>query len=189
LARAGDAEEVVRVILQRSGDLDTSRLPVAAQRLLFRVADEAGTVARQVGRADRAMRDGATVAPQTKTVVRSILEPASAGGQPNFGPRSRTTSTQGVGASKVMKLANKLMKLIHLAESDGRGDAHKHVRMAENSSEARAESGAGATTGEQFDEKTMNIKALRRDVLDAVLRALDDLRWRREDPDGPSIWC
>ena len=88
-----------------------------------------------------------------------------------------------------MKLANKLMKLIHLAENDGRGDAHKHVRMAEEASEARPESGAGQTSGESFDEKTMNIKALRQDVLDAVLRALEDLRWRREDPDGPSFWC
>jgi len=190
LARAGDPEEVVRVILQRSGDLgDASMLAPAAQRLLHRMVDEAGVVARRTGRSDRAMRGSTTVAPQSKTIVTNMLDPFGPGGFDGSGARSSATSSQGVGASKVMKLANKLMKLIHLAESDGRGDAHKQVRMAENSSEARAEGGAGATSGEQFDDKTMNIKALRQDVLDAVLRALEDLRWRREDPDGPSFWC
>ncbi len=191
LARAGDPEEVVRVILQRSGDLgDASLLAPEAQRLLHRVVDEAGVVARRAGRADRAVRGSTTVAPQSKTVVTNMLDPmGSAMGNAGSGAHASATTSQGVGASKVMKLANKLMKLIHLAENDGRGDAHKHVRMAENSSEARAEGGAGATSGEQFDDKTMNIKALRQDVLDAVLRALEDLRWRREDPDGPSFWC
>ncbi len=190
LARAGDPEEVVRVILQRSGDLgDASMLAPAAQRLLHRMVDEAGVVARRVGRSDRAMRGSTTESPQSKTVVTNMLDPLGSGGFDGSGARSSATSSQGVGVSKVMKLANKLMKLIHLAESDGRGDAHKHVRMAENSSDARAEGGAGATSGEQFDDKTMNIKALRQDVLDAVLRALEDLRWRREDPDGPSFWC
>jgi len=190
LARAGDPEEVVRVILQRSGDLgDASMLAPEAQRLLHRVVGEAGVVARRAGRSDRAMRGSTTVAPQSRTVETNMLDPYGSGGFDGSKTHASATSSQGVGASKVMKLANKLMKLIHLAENDGRGDAHKHVRMAENASEARGESGAGQTSGEQFDEKTMNIKALRQDVLDAVLRALEDLRWRREDPDGPSFWC
>jgi len=186
LARAGDAEEVVRVILERSNDLrEASALPVAAQRLMHRMADEAGQVAA-AARGERSHRRGTTVpTSMVETVRRDVLQPVTVAAS---GPRSTATTRQGVGASKVMKLANKLMKLIHLAESEGRGDAHRHVRMSEDTAESRAEGGAGATT-DQFDEKTMNIKALRQDVLSAVLKALEDMRWRREDPDGPSIWC
>jgi hypothetical protein len=186
LARAGDAEEIVRVILERSNELgEASALPVAAQRLMHRVAGEAHQVAA-AARGDRPMRGGAVAPQMVDTVKSQILQPVTVAPS---GPHSTATTRQGVGASKVMKLANKLMKLIHLAETDGRGDAHKHVRMSEDTAESRAEGGAGGTSGDQFDEKTMNIKALRQDVLDAVLKALEDMRWRREDPDGPSIWC
>jgi len=186
LARAGDAEEVVRVILERSHDLgDASLLPVAAQRLMHRVAGEAHQVAA-AARGDRVTRGPAGSPRMVETVKNNILQPVTVAAP---GARSTATARQGVGASKVMKLANKLMKLIHLAEADGRGDAHKHVRMSEDTAESRAEGGAGGSSGDQFDEKTMNIKALRQDVLDAVLKALEDMRWRREDPDGPSIWC
>ena len=186
LARAGDAEEVVRVILERSHDLgDASLLPVAAQRLMHRVAGEAHQVAA-AARGDRLTRGPAGSPRMVETVKNNILQPVTVAAP---GARSTATTRQGVGASKVMKLANKLMKLIHLAEADGRGDAHKHVRMSEDTAESRAEGGAGGSSGDQFDEKTMNIKALRQDVLDAVLKALEDMRWRREDPDGPSIWC
>jgi hypothetical protein len=189
LARAGDAEDVVRVILERSADLgEAHALAPAAQRLLHCVADEAGQVAA-AARGETTVRSATPLASSNVTLIRPSPQSTTTPPSARLGTRSSATTTQGVGASKVMKLANKLMKLIHLAESDGRSDAHKQVRMADTPSDARSEGGAGSNSGEEFDEKTMNIKALRQDVLDAVLRALEDMRWRREDPDGPSIWC
>ena len=89
-----------------------------------------------------------------------------------------------MGASGLTKLAGKLMKLIHLAESERRlADAQKQVRMAEESAEARADGGAGQSGGESV-EKVMNIKALRQDVISAVLQELELMKSRREDPDG-----
>jgi hypothetical protein len=89
-----------------------------------------------------------------------------------------------------MKLAGKLMKLIHLAEADRRkAEAQRQVRMAEDSADARAEAGAGQSGGERVDSKTMNIRELREDVLQAVLRELEMSRARREDSNGPNHWC
>jgi len=88
-----------------------------------------------------------------------------------------------------MKLAGKLMQLIHLAEAERRrADAQRQVRMAENTAEARTE-GTGQPGGESSNEKSTNIKQLRDDVLQAVLRELETLRSRREDSDGPTSWC
>jgi len=88
-----------------------------------------------------------------------------------------------------MKLAGKLMKLIHLAEADRRRtDAQRQVRMAENTAEARSE-GAGSPGGESVNEKATNIRQLREDVLQAVLRELETMKSRREDSDGPNSWC
>lgn len=188
LARAADPEEVVRVILERSGEAgDLSMLPVAAQRLFHRVSDEAHQVAA-AARGERGPRRTSTVSPRMAETVRTeVLQPVQV---LRPGARSSAVTQQGVGSSKVMKLANKLMKLIHLAESQGRGDAHKHVRMAEDSAAARAEGGADGQGGaESGDDRRMNIKVLQRDVLQAVLRELEDMRWRREEPNGPSIWC
>ena len=87
-----------------------------------------------------------------------------------------------------MKLANKLMNLIHLAESEKRrGDAQREVRMAEDSADARAE-GGGAETDQSGVGESLNIKQLQRDVLTFVMRELEMSRTRREDPDGSSIW-
>jgi hypothetical protein len=86
-----------------------------------------------------------------------------------------------------MKLAGKLMKLIHLAEAERRvSDAQAQVRMAEDTASARAEGGLGEMS--QQSETEVNIKALQQDVLDAVLRELELVQARREDPDGRNIW-
>lgn len=88
-----------------------------------------------------------------------------------------------------MKLANKLMNLIHLAEVERKvQEAQKHVRMAENTADARAEGGAGAGGGETGGDQNMNIKALQQEVLSSVLRELELNQQRREDPDGRNIW-
>jgi hypothetical protein len=162
-------------------------LPGPAARLVERIsaatvnADEGSR--SLVGAADR----GATVpSSRTRTVRRDVLTPVRV-----HGGKSRTgtsASSQGVGSSNVMKLSSKLMKLIHLAEADRRRDeARKHVRMAEDSASARAEGGQSAGLGEA-GESNVNLKALQQEVLDAVMRALELIQARREDPDGRSIW-
>jgi hypothetical protein len=93
-----------------------------------------------------------------------------------------------MGATKVTKLASKLMNLIHLAEAERKRDQDKVAyRMAADTSEARAES--AGPSGEKSPTENVNMKALQRDVLEAVLRELELTQQRRqEDPDGRSIW-
>jgi hypothetical protein len=189
LARATRPEDIVRVIVQESAQMRSiiGELPGPAARLVERIsaatvnADEGSR--SLVGAADR----GATVpSSRTRTVRRDVLTPVRV-----HGGKSRTgtsASSQGVGSSNVMKLSSKLMKLIHLAEADRRRDeARKHVRMAEDSASARAEGGQSAGLGEA-GESNVNLKALQQEVLDAVMRALELIQARREDPDGRSIW-
>ena len=86
-----------------------------------------------------------------------------------------------------MKLAGKLMKLIHLAENERRkADAQREIRMAEETGSTRREAGAGQTGGENVASQTMNLKQLQQQVLDSILHKLEEQRWRRDDPDGPN---
>ena len=105
------------------------------------------------------------------------------------GPTERSEGQQGVGSSNVMKLANKLMKLIHLAEHDRRlEDARRHVRMAEDSAEARAEVGAGKSGGQALTDDNMHIERLREEVLREVQHQLEHLKQRAGDTDGGNGW-
>jgi hypothetical protein len=186
LARSGDPEEVVRVILERSSSVASAAnaLGAEARSLVDRIVRGAG--------AEREQRVSAQVAslPQFRTVNRRILTPAPSqsysGSSSNGGPTS--APVQGVGASGVMKLAGKLMKLIHLAEHERRkADAQREVRMAEETGSTRREAGAGQTGGENVANQTMNLKVLQQQVLDSILHKLEDQRWRRDDPDGPTV--
>lgn len=185
LARSGDAEDVVRVILERSSAVASaaSALGGEARSLVDRIVKSAG--------AEREQRVSAQVAnmPQFRTINRRILTPAPSqsfgGSSGHGGPTS--TSVQGVGASGVMKLAGKLMKLIHLAENERRkADAQREIRMAEETGSTRREAGAGQTGGENVASQTMNLKQLQQQVLDSILHKLEEQRWRRDDPDGPN---
>jgi hypothetical protein len=185
LARSGDAEDVVRVILERSSAVASaaSALGGEARSLVDRIVKTAG--------AEREQRVSAQVAsmPQFRTINRRILTPAPSqsfgGSSGHGGPTS--TSVQGVGASGVMKLAGKLMKLIHLAENERRkADAQREIRMAEETGSTRREAGAGQTGGENVASQTMNLKQLQQQVLDSILHKLEEQRWRRDDPDGPN---
>ena len=91
----------------------------------------------------------------------------------------------------MMRLAQKLLNLIHLAESERRGeDARKHVRLAEDSLAARSEGSAASAAGPSAGGKgNVNIKALQRDVLEAVLREIElNQQRRQEEPDVRTIW-
>jgi hypothetical protein len=92
-----------------------------------------------------------------------------------------------MGANQVMKLAGKLMNLIHLAESERRmGEAQAHVRMAEDTDSARAE-GSMDAAGEE-SQAPIDITTLKKTVLDSVMREIELLQARREDPDGNQWW-
>ena len=92
-----------------------------------------------------------------------------------------------MGANHVMKLAGKLMNLIHLAESERRmSEAQGHVRMAEDTDSARAE-GSMEPDAEQADAP-IDMSTLKKTVLDSVMREIELLQARREDPDGNQWW-
>lgn len=188
LARASRAEEVVRIILDR-GDAAralTREMPSPVTRLIERIV--ASAEPSQATRAEGGR--GATIRSRSvRTVRRDVLHPVRTYTTPSSSSGGTSRGHDGVGASNVMKLANKLMNLIHLAEVERKvQEAQKHVRMAENTADARAEGGAGAGGGETGGDQNMNIKALQQEVLSSVLRELELNQQRREDPDGRNIW-
>jgi hypothetical protein len=193
LARAEAPEDVVRMVLERSSLLARAgrELPAEAQSLLQRIVREADPATSPSDRADRAAphRLETRTLNRFREVTRKVVTPSPAGRSlRNPAGPADAAGAEGNGASKVMKLAGKLMKLIHLAESERRlADAQRQVRMAENTADARADGAAGRGS-EGTEDMTLNISALRQDVLDAVLRELELISWRREDPDGPSNW-
>jgi hypothetical protein len=191
LARADQPEELVRVILDQANVSELVReLPAPAARLIERIArlgsDEtiAGPSLLRGGPAPQASR------PRANAPVMRPLSPGASGG---LGPRrSRTSSSSavsqdGVGASNVMKLAGKLMKLIHLAEVERKlADAQAQVRMAANTGEARAEGGQGAASSpaEGLGDSQKNMEALHQEVLEAVLKELEQNSMRRGEEDS-----
>lgn len=197
LARAGRPEEVVRVILERQeGIRDLSRsLPSPAVQLIERIvkvstAEEQTVLSNQT----RESRLGTPVqnAPVVKGAVRRRTSRSTArsfSGNYARGDSGSASTSVGGGSTQVMKLAKKLQSLIHLAEVERRkADAQKQVRMAETGAEATAEGSQGSPGGDDMAQ-TVNIKALQRDVLEAVLRELDLMQRRRqEEPDGRNIW-
>jgi hypothetical protein len=191
LAKAQAPEDVVRVIVERGGALGTaaSALPAPVLQVIEAIRSEArselGDAQKSaVSDAAAAARAAAAQSPtprSTARVVRGFTSLRSA-------PSARRND--GVGADGVMRLARRLQDLIHLAE--GRGDrdaARKQVRMAEDSSAARAEGqglSAGASAGR---DPQVDVDALAREVFDVVTRELELRRERRqEDPDERSGW-
>jgi hypothetical protein len=88
-----------------------------------------------------------------------------------------------------MKLAQKLMNLIHLAETDRKTeDARNQVRMAEATSEARSGGSASMAAGQNknLSGENVNIAALQREVLEAVLQALELNHHRRQE--DTDVW-
>ncbi len=194
LARATNPEDVVQVILERSTSGISSELPGPAAQLVRRIArgadavGEAQTLQPRRQREARLTERGGT-ARSARSVRTSVLQPRRSRSVGSAPAQSTVRSGQGVGASNVMKLANKLMKLIHLAESQRKTEARSQVRMAEDTAQARAEGGLGASTSKTNESETMNIQTLQQEVLESVLSAIELLQQRREgDPDGRNEW-
>jgi len=194
LARAANPEDVIQVILERSTSGASAELPGPAAQLVRRIAQSAAVDSSEplqprYRQDHRGERGGRVQRRGTRSVRQNVLRPPRS----NFisGPAAQSTakSGQGVGASNVMKLANKLMKLIHLAENERRADARSQVRMAEDTAQARAEGGLGAAQTKSAESETMNIQTLQQEVLESVLSAIELLQQRREgDPDGRNEW-
>ncbi|TNE90640.1 MAG: hypothetical protein EP330_07765 [Deltaproteobacteria bacterium] len=196
LARSSTPDEVIRVILERGDSASSIRqeLGAPAAAMVERIVRMRREVAdtEQVLRPGRSESDRPVSADAAEDVMAAAPLPGqtrrarSVRGVPSSFLSSAATR-DGVGASNVMKLAGKLQRLIHLAESERRlREAQAQVRMStESVSEGTAAAGPNANT----EDETPDIGALQRDVLHAVMTELELLRIRRqEDPDGPSRW-
>jgi len=181
LSEARAPEEVVHVLMERSRGLDAtgSSLPKPALRVIEQIrsqAQKAHDDAESVSAAPSLRGERGPVRSSAR-VVRGFTGLR--------GPRARRRN--GLGDDKVMKLAQKLQNLIHLAESR-RDDARKQVRMAEDSAAAMSEAQAPEGQGSGQDEQA-SIDALIQEVLAAVNREFELRRERRqEEPDGRSNW-
>jgi hypothetical protein len=188
LARASTADDVVRVILERADGLRGlgSELPEPAVKLverIVRIQDEAIAATANVVAPDQLEplnppRVEASAAPRGST-ARSSRSMWSGG---RTLPARRT---DGAGASNAMKLANKLMGLIHLAEHERKlAEAQRYVRMAQE--DGKVESGKEPASGEAVEAP--NLKALQREVFDAVLREIELTKQRRQEDFDVSVW-
>ena len=171
LARATSAEDVIRVIMERADGLRgiSKELPGPAVELVQRI----------VRATDEAQVLSANVMPVDELAPLSVHNRApSSDTEESFstqntwnGQRSRPARRSQAGAGQSMRLANKLMQLVHLAENERRlADAQRHVRMAQEGEHAGG-SGGEAASGESVEAP--NIKALQRAVYEAVLREME----------------
>lgn len=196
LARARRPEDVVRVIVSQGHELQTiaSSLPQPVIEVIETIRQEARKDLQQ--RVDAARRGEpresrqAAAAPEAKGLqsspsrapnVKMVRSLKAAGRKPG------ARRAAGVGGDRVMKLAQRLESLIHIAEGSGDRDAaRRQVRMAEDSAAARAEGQGGAgASGAGNKSKKLDVEALSLEVLSMVEQELKTRRERRpEDPDG-----
>ncbi len=192
LAGASRPDEVVRVILERGEAMKSlaEALPAPARRLVQTIA-ALGAEAEAAVTPERKTRAPSAIPPRASSPHTEMLQPrgdaSSTGGR--RGPKAWASASthRGLGESQVMKLAGKLMNLIHLAEVEQRlAEAQRQVRMSD---EEVGQAGASGPGGAGGAGQEANIQALRRDVLEAVMREFELGRKRaEEDPDGRDIW-
>lgn len=185
IARAESPDELVRIISDGRFTPEQLRrdLPGPAAKLVQRV-EQMHTIAQQAKRTEarhehKRARRGRGLEPDATEL----------GGSPTFIPvATGAGNVTGLtsGAARMTQLANKLLRLIHLAEVDQRvQEAQQQVRMSDSEP---GTSGAGAA-GTSSDVQSPNINALKRDVFEAVLRKLNELEGRSvEDPNGHAMW-
>jgi hypothetical protein len=189
LGRATRAEQVLEVV----GDS-----PAAAGELIATLPDPAARVLREitemralpesevqllsaptaasapVGGGARRARSGGSRGSTTRRV-------RSSGGSHG----ASATSIDGAGESRLMKLSQRLMDLIHLAEVDRMAqDAARQVRRSDEKVEAPSTSRAGQT--EAIDGVTL--ASLQREVLEAVQREIEMMRDRGEGGRHGDFW-
>jgi hypothetical protein len=182
LARTESPEDLVQVILDRGRETAALRneLPNEAVRIVETIAS-LGPEEAQI------LRSGRRVIPANimGTGMSGTRSSRTQKGAPDL--HQLSAGNEGVGANKIMKLADKLMGLIHLAENARGNEAREQVRMAEDSNEARAEGGI-KVPGMSVEDMEMNVEALQKNVLNSVMEYFEELDSRREDPDGRNKW-
>lgn len=178
LARAERPDEIVKVIIDRRSEIRGVRgeVPQEAVRLMERIGSFTGAEAE-------ALQSGSRVLAAPEQNMLGTSRSHKGGGDLT----QLSAGTNGLGATRVMKLADKLMGLIHLAENSRQKDAQDQVRMAQDSLEARAEGGA-KFPGMSVEDHDMNIEQLQKSVLDSVMEHFEELDSRREEPDGRNKW-
>ncbi len=190
LARADRPEEVVQVILDRSATFKavSGELSQPAAELIQKIG-RMGAAARgepesRVSAAVRSVSTAEVLSPR-----RTASEEAAKVGESVHRRVGGGRAPQG-GSSQVMRLAGKLMNLIHLAENERRvSEARQQARLAADTESARSEGSAPPAAAPSSGGGEADISALKRDVLEAVLRELELTQQRRqEDPDGRNIW-
>jgi hypothetical protein len=198
LARADAPEDVLKILIDRQDDAGAlaRALPGQAGRLVDRIRtlqvasmDDAATLdggsraeATASGTA-KVSKPGETSAPVqyiSRTVVRSARS-LRTGSSSSAG----AASGNGVGASRLMKLSNQLLDLIHLAEQR-RDEAQQMVRMAEDAPNAHAS--GGGVPQDAAEGEAVNLRTLQREVLDAVRRELELSRERGGRGANAGIW-
>jgi hypothetical protein len=190
LARSGDPEQVVQLVLERTSELSRAAqaLPDEAQTLIQRIVRGAHEAAAQESGAQGASRRGGPAAQMlgqggpVRTITRRVAA-APAAQSLRGAPSSSATVTNGVGASQAMKMAGKLMKLIHLAEAERRADAQRQMRMSEAGS--TPEHTGPASPSSQVDSTAVAV--LQHKVVQAVLDALKQQEMD-EGLEGSDVW-
>ncbi len=162
----GPAAQVVREIVKMR------TLPAEARELLSGPEQRRQESSSGSGRRSR-KRGGFT-----RASARRVL--GMAGGGP-----STTSSTDGKGSTRLMKLSQKLMGLIHLAEAERQqAEAARRVRRSDEKVDAPAPADGGAESGPDG----VTLSALQREVLEAVLRELEQVKDRREGGSDVDLW-
>lgn len=182
LARAGSPQQAAQVMVEHSAELGATRdLPAPLAEVVQQIQQQVKHAARQA----------AASAPSARLVHQAQQRTQA---EPTL-PSALTRLTRGGGSSEsgevvslaTMRLIRRLQQLVHIAESDRRLlEAQRRVRMAEDTSHARAEAASAPGTDAAGDAQPVDLDTLGREVLAAVTDKLASRNDRRlEDPDVP----
>jgi len=168
----------------------TSSLPTPVVQVIQQIKTEAVRAegeAQATQRAAAQSQESVRRRSQRREGVRSTTRVVR--GMTGLNPRAASGRSSGVATDRISKLAKRLQELIAMAESQNRSGARQEVRMAEDSSAARAEGQSAPTAASDAADTSADIDTLAREVTEQVTRELEMRRERRqEDPDGRSIW-
>jgi len=190
LAKASAPEQIVQLLMSDGDSVRraTSSLPQPVIQVIQQIKTEAA-------RSEHEIQEQFVTEAETETVrrrgarrggVRSSARVVR--GMTGLKPGGSSRAANG-SLDKVSKLAKRLQDLISMAENQNRGGARQEIRMAEDSSAAKAEGAASPTQAEDGRNVSADIDNLAREVTEHVTRELELRRERRqEDPDGRNIW-
>lgn len=181
LSRTQEPVDVVQVILERADLIQSEpQIPAPVLGLVESIRKEAQKLDTQAG----TRRRSSSRRPTRVAVRRVGPSRAPVPEQATYLSPVALGWSRPANGERMTRLVRRLQSLIHIAETERRRlEAQATVRMAEDSPEARAASSPIETTGERHETK-VDIEALGREVLEAVVRELEVRQGRRvEDTD------